>query len=287
MRAERRVALVVGNGAYSSSPLRNPPNDARDIAAALRAVGFTVIERFDVGRTEMQRAIIEFGSALDRGDVALFYYAGHGIQIDGKNYLVPIDAALEREQHVPVETVDIDEVLARMAGARNRLNIVVLDACRDNPFVRSFRSARRGLAQTLAPAGTFLAYATAPGDIAADGMGRNSPYTEALLTAMQLPGLEIEEVFKEARAQVRERTKERQIPWISSSVVGDFYFRLPATPVSPPPILKAAVSPEHITVWIAIKDSANPNDFRAFLDGYPESPLAPFARKRLETLEER
>lgn len=161
MRSEKRVALVVGNAAYRTSPLKNPVNDARAMAHALRANGFQVIARENVSQKEMRRAIIEFGERLRDGGIGLFYYAGHGLQVGGRNYLVPVDAEIRSESEV--ESVDVASVLARMETARNRLNIVVLDACRDNPFARSFRSTSRGLASIDAPSGTIIAYATAPG----------------------------------------------------------------------------------------------------------------------------
>jgi hypothetical protein len=281
LQTERRTALVVGNGAYRTGPLRNPRHDARDVAAALRELGFDVIEKHDVGYNEMLHAVIEFGRALQDGGVGLFYYAGHGLQLDGKNYLIPTDASLEREEYVPVETLDLDQVLARMDAARNRLNVVVLDACRDNPFARSFRSVPRGLTQALAPSGTFLAYATAPGDVAADGDGRNSPYAEAILTALKPPGLGLEDVFKRVRVQVRERTEGQQTPWTSSSVVGDFYFR-PPVPAPVSPVAAEGYGGEDIAVWNVIKDSVEPHDLRTFLEVYPDSPLAPFALTRLQ-----
>ncbi len=252
-----------------------------DLAAALRELGFEVIEKHDVGYNEMLHAVIEFGRALQGGGVGLFYYAGHGVQLDGKNYLIPTDASLERAEYVPVETLDLDQVLARMDAARNRLNVVVLDACRDNPFARSFRSVPRGLTQALAPSGTFLAYATAPGDVAADGDGRNSPYAEAILTALKPPGLALEEVFKRVRMQVRDRTGGQQTPWTSSSVVGDFYFR-PPVPAPVSPVAAEGYGGEDIIVWNAIKDSVEPHDLRTFLELYPDSPLAPFALARLQ-----
>ena len=277
------MALVIGNGAYRMGPLRNPRTDARDLAAALRELGFEVIEKHDVGYNEMLRAVIEFGRALQDGGVGLFYYAGHGLQLDGKNYLIPTDASIERPEYVPVETLDLDQVLARMDAARNRLNVVILDACRDNPFARSFRNVPRGLTQALAPSGTFLAYATAPGDVAADGQGRNSPYAEAILAALQPPGLALEEVFKRVGMQVRDRTGGQQTPWTSSSVVGEFYFRPPErAPASD--VAAEAYGGEDVIVWNAIKDSVDPNDLRTFLEVYPDSPLAPFALNRLRAL---
>jgi formylglycine-generating enzyme required for sulfatase activity len=230
---ERRVALVVGNGTYKDGPLRNPTNDARAVAAALGELGFEVIARYNASARDMRRAVIEFGEKIERGGVGLFYYAGHGVQMGGRNYLLPVDAEIEREAHVESEAVDVAAVLGRMEGARNRINIVILDACRNNPYERRFRSASRGLAVTPAPSGTYIAYATAPGDVAEDGTGANSTFTTALLGAMRKPGLTLDDLFKDVRAGVHAATGGRQVPWSSSSIIGDFYFR-PGAALAPP-----------------------------------------------------
>lgn len=174
MRSKKRVALVIGNSAYPSSPLRNPVNDARAMAQTLRGLGFEVLAHQNLGEKAMKRAIEEFGDRLRGGGVGLFFYAGHGIQTAGRNYLVPTDAQIRTERDVEIEAIDVARVLARMEEARNRLNIVVLDACRDNPFGRSFRSSARGLSAIDAPSGTLIAYATAPGRLARDGEGASS-----------------------------------------------------------------------------------------------------------------
>jgi len=160
--SQTRIALVIGNSAYQSAPLKNPANDAKDIAAALRGIGFEVIEKTDAGKREMINAINDFGQKLKRSDVGIFYYAGHGMQIRGKNYLIPVGARVESESDVEFESVDAGRVLGKMNEAVNRLNIVVLDACRDNPFARSFRTDEKGLAQMDAPIGSIVAYATPP-----------------------------------------------------------------------------------------------------------------------------
>lgn len=228
MRSEKRIALVIGNARYAASPLRNPVNDAREMAQVLRIHGFAVTIRENAGQKEMQKAIIDFGARLKEGGVGLFYYSGHGVQMDGRNYMVPVNATITSEPEVEVESVDVAYVLARMGGAQNRLNIVILDACRDNPFARSFKSATRGLATIDAPAGTIIAYATAPGKVARDGEGPNGLYTAELLRTIRLPGLKIEDVFKRVRQAVQTKTKGSQVPWESSSLTGDFMFSLPA-----------------------------------------------------------
>ena len=175
----------------------------------------------------MKREIQAFGEKLQKGGVGLFYYAGHGIQVNGHNYLLPVGAAIEHEKQVEYEAVDMGAVLSEMDYAHNRLNIVIMDACRDNPFARSFRSISQGLASVDAPTGTLVAYATAPGSVANDGQGDNGVYTGELIRAMVQPGLKIEDVFKQVRSAVREATGGRQVPWESSSLEGDFYFICP------------------------------------------------------------
>lgn len=223
--AARRVALVIGNGTYMAAPLKNPVNDARDIAQALRDLGFDVEYGENLGRNDMKRSIRAFGERL-RGasDVALFYFAGHGVQVKGVNYLIPIDARVEREEEVEYEGVEAGFVLAQMEADTSRVNIVILDACRNNPFARSFRSASNGLAALDAPSGTLIAYATGPGSTASDGDARNGLYTQELLKHMRVPGLSVEEVFKRVRISVRAQTRGRQTPWESSSLTGDFRF---------------------------------------------------------------
>lgn len=222
--SEKRVALVIGNSDYQVAPLKNPVNDARDIAQTLAGLGFEVIHRENLNQNDMKRAIREFGAKIRNGGIGLFYYAGHGVAVKGINYLVPIDAKVESEEEVEYECVDAGFVLAQMESAANSLNIVILDACRNNPFARSFRSASRGLAQMDAPTGTLIAYATAPGSVASDGKARNGVYTQELLKNMQTPNLGIEEMFKRVRISIRSLTQGKQTPWESSSLVGDFYF---------------------------------------------------------------
>jgi hypothetical protein len=221
---EKRVALVIGNSRYESAPLRNPVNDANLVAATLREIGFDVIARTDVNLREMQLAVREFSRKIQNGSVGLFYYAGHGMQSGGRNFLIPVGAQIEAEGDLVLEGLDLNSVLEQMGMAQNRLNIVILDACRNNPFTRSFRSGVQGLAQVNAPAGTFIAYATAPGQTASDGKGQNGLYTQELMANLRSPGLPIEEVFKRVRVQVKQKSNGVQIPWDASSLEGSFYF---------------------------------------------------------------
>ena len=284
--SERRVALVIGNGAYGPEigALANPSNDAADMAEALRTAGFEIILKLDVDRDEMHRAVIDFGRSLDDGGIGLFYYAGHAVQVDGNNYLIPLGAQIDREDYVPLEAVDVNQVLGRMGGANNRLNVVILDACRNNPFRSISRGVSRGLAQTLAPTGTYIAYSAGPGQVALDGDGRNSPYTAGLLEMMAQPGLSLEEVFKGVRVKVLASTEDKQTPWTSSSITGDFYFRQPEPEVAQPLPTAPAATSDDLVVWSAIANSQNAEDFEIFLETYPDSPLAPFARQRLARL---
>ncbi|CAG0973371.1 hypothetical protein BURK2_01428 [Burkholderiales bacterium] len=225
--AERRVALVVGNAAYASAPLKNPVNDARAIAQSLQSLGFEVHAHTNLGQKDFNRAITAFGERLTPETVALFYFAGHGVQVRGKNYLVPVDARIANEGAVRSESVDVDALLDQFQTSGSGLNIVILDACRNNPFERSFRGASGGLAQMDAPKGTMIAYATAPGRVALDGEGDHGLYTSALLQAITTPGLKVEDVFKRVRVNVARGTGDQQMPWESSSLTGDFYFASP------------------------------------------------------------
>ena len=231
---EPRTALVVGNAGYRDSPLNNPVNDARDLAEALRAMGFEVVQRENLDRGGFNAAVSDFARRLkERGGVGLFYYSGHGAQVKGENYLIPVSAAIASEADVEYEAVNAGRVLRNMEQAGNGLNIVVLDACRNNPYRSGYRSETKGLARMDAPTGSIVAYATAPGMVAADGTGRNSPYTAGLLQAMRTPGLGIEQLFKQVRIQVAKATGNRQVPWESSSLMGDFFFVSSASPHRP------------------------------------------------------
>ncbi|NDY92958.1 caspase family protein [Ideonella livida] len=239
-----RLALVIGNGHYADAPLANPTNDARAIAAALEASGFRVVLKLNAPLREMQAAVRDFGDSLKssgRQSTGLFYFAGHGMQIKGRNYLIPVGAEIQREDEVAYHALDAQAVLDKMESAGNSTNLLVLDACRNNPFARSFRSQQQGLAQMEAPVGTLVAFATAPGSVSSDGVGSNGLYTEHLLRAMRTPGLKVEDVFKQVRAAVRRESQGRQIPWESTSLEGDFYF---LTPIRPGGALAAALQPE-------------------------------------------
>ncbi len=219
---QNRFALVIGNSNYEGIPLRNPVNDANDIATTLRELDFEVIKRTNLNKRELEETAETFEDMITSSDVALFYYSGHGLQVDGINYLIPLNANIDEENDVRFEAVELNRIVTKLEKAR--LNIIILDACRDNPF-KGFRSTSRGLAQiTSKTDGTFIAYSTAPGSVAIDGTGRNSPYTKNLISKMKTPSLKIEDVFKEVRKSVKEETNNRQIPWDSSSLTDDFIF---------------------------------------------------------------
>ncbi len=227
-----RLALVIGNSSYKTGRLDNPVNDARLVAGALRKAQFEVIEVLDASQRQMKRAIQKFGERLDtygKHGVALFYYAGHGVQAGGRNFLVPVDAVIRRETDLDIEGVPADWVVEQLEFAKSALNLIILDACRNNPFSHGFRSLQSGLARMNAPTGTLIAYSTAPGDVAADGDGANSPYSKALARAILVPGAPVEQAFKEVRVAVRSATKGAQTPWEASSLTGDFYFVPPTT----------------------------------------------------------
>jgi hypothetical protein len=226
----KRVALVIGNSSYKTSPLDNPANDAKDVAVALRGSGFETQELLNATKLQMLEATRAFERKVVNSDVALIYYAGHGTEVKGKNYMIPVGANIEREYELSEQAYEAAQWLDMLEGVKGtnakRVNIVILDACRNNPLTRGWRSSNVGLARMDAPVGTFLAYSTAPGKVAADGNGkdRNSPFAKHLINAIKQPNMPIEQVFKQVRSAVIDETKGDQIPWDSSSLVGDFFF---------------------------------------------------------------
>jgi len=277
----KRVALVIGNSAYPTSPLKNPINDAKDMAASLRKLGFDVIEVTNAKQKDMNRAIVQFGGKLSTDSVALFYFAGHGMQVKGKNYLLPIDAQIASEPAVRAEAVDVDTVLDQFSA--NPLSIVILDACRNNPFERKFRSIGGGLAQIDAPKGTLIAYATSPGKTAGEGTGRNGYYTSELLKAINQPGIKVEEVFKRVRLNVARVTGDTQIPWEASSLVGDFFFNNSQTAVV------TTLSTDSGTVELESWRSAQMIDtieaYQSYLESFPAGNYARLANAAVKKLE--
>lgn len=225
----KRVALVIGNSSYRSSPLKNSANDAHSMAATLRRLGFEVEEKTDLGYKEMNTSVEGFCEKLKSGGVGLFYYAGHGMQVNGNNYLIPVDSQIEEENEVIYKAIDAGHVLARMEQSKSGVNLIILDACRDNPFSRSFRPTSQGLASMDVPNGTFIAYATNPGNTADDGDGKNGLYTAELVNAMETPGIPLEQVFKQTLKAVREKSGSKQTPCFASKLEEEFYFIQPSS----------------------------------------------------------
>ena len=270
-----RVALAIGNADYKTMPLSNPLNDARAVSAALDKLGSKMIRVENASQTQMYEAVRQFGDALKSG-VGLIYYAGHGVQVKGRNHLVPFDATIEREDEVAFRAFDVGLVLEKMEAVKNPLNIVIRDACRSNPFARSGRSATTGLAQIVAPTGSIVAFATAPGAEAADGSGKNGLYTTHLLNYMATPGLKVEDVFKRTRVAVKQDSACKQIFWESTSLEGDFYFSAPAAG-SATPVGAATLEAE---LWSLVGNSNSPPAYRAYLEKYPNGRYAGEARSR-------
>jgi hypothetical protein len=221
---EQRIALVIGNATYKVAPLDNTVNDARAVAEALRIAQFKVTLRENLDRQGLFDALRAFGGQLTEDSVAVLYYAGHGLQLRDRNYLIPVDAEIQNEDEIPISGVDVGFILGRMSFARSRVNIVILDACRNNPFAGLIRPLAQGLAQMDAPVGTLIAYATAPGKLASDGEGNRGVYAENLVNQLLTPGLPVEIMFRRVREGVVRETRQEQIPWESSSLQGDFEF---------------------------------------------------------------
>jgi len=245
--APNRWALVIGNSAYGADvgPLQNPINDATDMADALQGLGFEVTLVRDATRQTMEEALAAFTVKLRQGGVGLFYFAGHGVQIEGTNYLIPIGANVEKAVTAKADSVSAEHVLASMTAAGTALNFLVLDACRNNPFLSRWPvRVPPGLAAMPAARGSLIAYATAPGAVAADGVGRNGTYTKHLLRYLSTPALVVEQMFKQVRVAVEEETRGAQTPWEESSLQGDFYF----VPAGSPPV---ATAPPPVTPSLA------------------------------------
>lgn len=280
----KRLALVIGNGAYPASPLKNPVNDARAISRALKDLGFDVTHRENLTQKAMADVIRQFGARLTPGTAAVFYYAGHGMQVQGRNFLIPVDADVQAEDEVPYSTIDVGLLLGKMEQARSPANIVILDACRDNPFARRFRPANTGLAQMDAPIGTLLAYATAPGNVAADGAGSHGLYTEYLLREIHTPEAKIEDIFKRVRLAVRRASRGQQVPWESTSLEEDFYFLPPATIKKLSEEELARQFAEEAAFWERVEQSGQIAAVEDYLRRYPSGRFSELAQVRLDRM---
>jgi Caspase domain len=282
-----RIALIIGNSAYPGNmALANPSNDAKDMAATLRNMGFGVIEVIDSDRTKMLEAIERAGKNLSgKQGIGMLFYAGHGLQLDWRNYMVPVDAKLNSAADVPKQAVDIETVMKTFQSAGNRMNIVVLDACRDDPFANGKTSSGKGLAPLDAPTGTFLAYATAPGNVAQDGTGKNGLYTGFLLEELKKPSASIENVFKRVRFQVRKASDGAQIPWETTSLEDDFIFNSGIKKVVK---LTDEEKEKRFDIekadWDKIKDSKLADPFYAFVQKYPNGMLTGAAQGAIDRL---
>lgn len=278
--ADTRIALIIGNGAYGAvEALDNPVPDAQLMAQTLERKGFKVTLLMDAGQITLNRAIAQFGRDLREGGkdaTGLFYYAGHAVQSFGNNYLLPVDASLTDAADLSLVAIPAQAVLRQMFSAKNKTNIVILDACRNNPFDAIPDLNDNGLAEMKAPTGTFLSYSTAPGAVALDGLDGNSPFTRALAQELPKPGVPIEQIFKNVRVEVIEKTDGQQTPWDASSLTEDFYF-----------VAEEAMSEEEIAelqLWESVKDSTDPVPVVLFMRGYPNSKYIPEARALLDRI---
>src|SRR5258706_11022490 len=294
--AEKRVALVIGNAAYQKAPeLTNPKNDAEDMAAALKALGFTVILGLDLDKRAMDRKILEFESALSGADAGVFHYSGHGLQVAGVNYLVPVDAELASAAALRIEAVRLDFVQETMEREA-KTNILFLDACRNNPLARNLaralatRSADigRGFAATQAGDGTLISFSTQPGNVALDGSGRNSPYSGSLVKTIGTPGKELSSILIAVRNEVLAATSEKQVPWEHSALRAPFYFKPPAPLPGPTPSLVTPQAQAPLSAdaqaWSVVQNTASEGVLEEFMRRYPESDYAGFAKVRLGEL---
>jgi hypothetical protein len=289
----RRVALVIGNSDYTNSPLKNPVNDAKDVANKLRGLGFDVIERNNLKTKQIGGTLREFRSKLSPGAVALVFYAGHGLQIKGDNYLPAVDADINSEEDVPNQSLSMKQIMDVLDESKARLNLVFLDACRNNPYAsRSFRSADRGLARVSAPSGTLISYATRPGSVAADGNGRNGLYTSKLLAQMS-SSLQIELALKRVVTEVKSASQGKQEPWMEGSIEGDFCFGGCAVgsgsqvaSIAPALSQVQAKSKEQIEdeYWEATKGSSDLSGFEQYLKVYPNGRYVNTAKLKIDQL---
>src|SRR5882762_6000981 len=302
-KADRRVAFVVGNGAYKNvAALPNPAIDAKAMASALRNVGFEVVEGTNLTRDKMTERLLEFGKKAQGADVAVFFYAGHGIAINGTNYLLPIDADIKSEMDVKLgAAINIDLTLDQTMGDA-KVKLVFLDACRDNPFAAKIKSnsatrsvsVQSGLAEMKSGEGTLIAFATGPGQTALDGQeGTNSPFTRALIAHITTPGVEIQQAMTEVRAQVNEETNKSQLPWGHTNLIGSVYLNpAPAaagtTAEAPntPAVTTTAASEVELEFWRSIKDSNKPEELNAYLTNYPNGTFKPLALARIASLQD-
>ena len=286
--AQQRLALVIGNGDYSASPLKNPLNDAKAMATRLRASGFEVIEKVNLNRTQMRQAFRDYGDKLKKVDVGLFYYAGHGAQVEGVNYLIPLGANIAREDEISDQGLSLNALLQKIKSASNALNMVVLDACRDNPFGSALTrgSASRGLARVNAPGGTIVIYAAAPGQTSSDGDGENGLFTSHFLAQMQVPGLELGHILRNTGRAVYAQSKQKQEPHVERSLLaGEFYF-IQADNASTNPVQNMNhLSPQELSRWQDVRQCTSLAQIKQFVADFPKGTFTPVARNCLNQLQ--
>ena len=283
--ASERVALVVGNSAYRTAPLQNPRNDAEAMATLLKDAGFAVDKQLDTDLQSLQSAVDRFGQAIKDPKVkfGLFYYAGHGLQQDWRNYLVPVSANIRTSAEVPKQTVDVSSLLRYMEQAQGRSFLVVLDACRDDPFAGTYRPPAKGLSQFDAPVGSLLAYATAPGSVAQDGDGKNGLYTSNLLREFAVRGTRIEDAFKRVRLNVRLASKGAQVPWESTSLEEDVYL-FPTPRKNLTEAERDLLLEQEMASWLHVKSSTDPQALAGFIREYPSGSASELAQSRMSRL---
>jgi hypothetical protein len=300
--ADKRVAFVVGNSAYKNVPqLPNPAVDAKSIAKVLRSVGFDVVEGANLSRDKMTEKLLEFGKKAEGADVAVFYYAGHGIAVNGTNYLLPIDADLKSEMDVKLGAAINVDVTLEQTMADAKVKLVFLDACRDNPFAAKIRSAKAtrsvsvesGLAEMKSGEGTLIAFATGPGQTALDGeAGTNSPFTRALVANITQPGVEIQQAMTKVRAQVNDETNKNQLPWGHTNLTGDVYLNPVGIPSADKPAETANTAPAgpasavELEFWRTVKDSNKVEELNAYLTNYPNGTFKSLALTRIASLQD-
>lgn len=289
---ENRIALVIGNKDYKDFPLTNPINDARAIKSTLEKVGFNVIYRENATREHIDQAVHEFIGKLHPESIGLFYYSGHGAQADGSNYLIPVKEQINNNSEMKSRAYDAGIILDQMEEAGNRVNIIILDACRNNPF-RGFRSANGGLATMNGPKGSYIAYSTSPGSVAADGSGEYGTYTKYLIRYLKQPGFKIEDTFKQVRKAVSEETNSAQIPWENSSLMGDFCFAGCDVTSAQELVSQSEQSKStedmlnEVLFWERIKNSTQTNEIKEYLEKYPNGKFADLANKQLKQAQDK
>jgi uncharacterized caspase-like protein len=292
-----KVALVIGNAAYQSRPLDNPVNDARAISAKLSTLGFRVVSRENLRLREIGGMLREFRQQIHPGDEVVVFYAGHGLQVNGINYLPAVDADIQGEEDVPLNSLSINTLLTVLEESKAGIKLLFLDACRDNPFARSFRSAAGGDLGKVgsAPSGTLIHYATRPGSVAADGKrGGNGLYTTYLLKWMSTQQMSVEAMHKKVALEVEQESQGKQEPWSEGQLKGEFYFNGPNSTAinaaSPAPAQVGAPAPAHdggaeVAFWNSVKDSNTAVEFQSYLNRYPNGLFAELARARLQRLQ--